>query len=104
MLLLDDERWRYLTTFFGEPEDLPKVVGEWLASIGSDQEDTIYRDDLFDLFLHQVTITRSNLPEIFELRGLLQREWEDFPPEMYQSPTAVWDRCGEAAIRRSGYV
>ena len=59
MLLLDDERWRYLTTFFGEPEDLPKVVGEWLASIGSDQENIIYRDDLFDLFLHQVTITNA---------------------------------------------
>jgi hypothetical protein len=59
MLLLDDERWGYLTTFFGGPEDLPKVVGEWLASIGSDQENTIYRDDLFDLFLHQVTITNA---------------------------------------------
>jgi hypothetical protein len=48
-----------LTTFFGNPEDLPKVLGAWLASIGSDQEVTIYRDDLFDLFLHQATITTA---------------------------------------------
>lgn len=59
MLALDDRRWGYLTTFFGEPEDVPKVLGEWLLSIGSDQEDTIYREDLFDLFLHQATITNA---------------------------------------------
>ncbi len=30
-----------------------------MASIGSDQEDTIYRRDLFDMFLHQNTITNA---------------------------------------------
>lgn len=59
MLPLDDDRWGCLTTFFGEPEDVPKVLREWLLSIGSDQEDTIYREDLFDLFLHQATITNA---------------------------------------------
>lgn len=59
MLPLDDDRWRLLTTFFGEPEDVPKVLGEWLASVGFDQEDTIYRRGLFDFFLHQATITNA---------------------------------------------
>gem|GEM_PF-2677564 len=59
MLPLDDVRWGQLTTFFGEPEKLPKVLGEWLASIGFDQEETIYRRDLFDQFLHQGTITNA---------------------------------------------
>jgi hypothetical protein len=56
MLSLDDERWSLLTTFFGEPESVPKVIREWIQSIGTDNEDTIYERDLFDLFLHQVTI------------------------------------------------
>lgn len=59
MLPLDDDRWGHLTTFYGKPEDLPKVLEEWLASIGFDQEDTIYHRDLFDLFLHQATITNA---------------------------------------------
>ena len=59
MLPLDDEHWARLTTFFGEPENLPSVLRQWLASIGSDQEDTIYRRDLFDFFLHQATITNA---------------------------------------------
>ena len=57
MLPLADERWGQLTTFFGKPENVPKVLGEWLASIGFDQEETIYQRDLFNLFLHQGTIT-----------------------------------------------
>lgn len=59
MLPLDDPRWGQLTTFFGEPEDLPKVLDEWLASIGFDQEATIYQRDLFNFFLHQATITNA---------------------------------------------
>jgi hypothetical protein len=59
MLPLDDDRWGYLTTFFGKPENIPKVIDEWLASIGFDQEDTIYHRDLIDLFLHQATITNA---------------------------------------------
>ena len=59
MLPLDDERWSQLTTFFGQPENLPNVLGRWLASIGLDEEDTIYRRDLFDVFLHQNTITNA---------------------------------------------
>ena len=59
MLPLDDDRWTLLTTFFGQPEDVPIVLGQWLEAIGSDQENTIYRRDLFDLFLHQATITSA---------------------------------------------
>jgi hypothetical protein len=59
MLPLDDEKWRCLTTFFGEPENLPAVIKKWLEAIGTDQEITIYYQYLFDLFLHQVTITNA---------------------------------------------
>jgi hypothetical protein len=59
MLPFDDDRWGRLTTFFGEPENLPKILGEWFASIGLDQEDTIYRRDLLNRFLHQATITNA---------------------------------------------
>lgn len=57
MLPLDDNRWECLTTFFGEPEEVPQLLQGWLSSIGTDQEDTIYRRDLSDVFLHQATIT-----------------------------------------------
>jgi hypothetical protein len=57
MLPLDDDGWGRLTTFFGEPEELPSVLAEWLASIGTDREADLYRHELFDVFLHQVTIT-----------------------------------------------
>jgi hypothetical protein len=51
MLPLDDDRWKQLTTFFKEPKDIPKILEEWLASVGFDQnESTIYHDDLFDFF------------------------------------------------------
>jgi hypothetical protein len=59
MLPLDDARWACLTTFSGKPEDVPQVLREWLASVGTAQEDTIYGRDLFDLFLHQATITNA---------------------------------------------
>jgi hypothetical protein len=59
MLSLDDDRWERLTTFFPSPKDLPKVLGRWLASIGTEEEQTIYGRDLFDLFLHQATITNA---------------------------------------------
>jgi hypothetical protein len=61
MLTLDDDRWTELTTFFGEPQNFPKILGKWLASIGSDQENIVYSRDLFDLFLHQATITNAAL-------------------------------------------
>lgn len=59
MLPLDDERWKQLSTFFGEPENLPSVIRDWLKAIGSDQENTVYRRDLFELFLHQSTVTNA---------------------------------------------
>ncbi len=59
MLPLDDERWKQLSTFFGEPENLPSVIRDWLKSIGSDQEDVVYCRDLSELFLHQATITNA---------------------------------------------
>jgi hypothetical protein len=59
MLPLNDDKWKQLTTFFGESENLPSVIQEWLEYIGTDQEETIYREKLFDLFLHQATITNA---------------------------------------------
>jgi hypothetical protein len=59
MLPLDDERWRQLTTFYESPEALPGVLADWLAAVGSDDEILFYRRDLFDLFLHQATITNA---------------------------------------------
>jgi len=58
MLSLDDDHWGLLTTFF-DGKDLPKVIHKWLAVIGSDEEETVYWRDLFDLYLHQVTITNA---------------------------------------------
>ena len=57
MLSLDDDRWRHLTTFFGQPEELPSIIKDWLESIGSEQEEVVYDRDLVDIFLHQSTIT-----------------------------------------------
>ncbi len=59
MLPLNDVRWGHLTTFFGYSEDLPNVLGEWLGAIGFDQEYLIYGRELFDMFLHQATITNA---------------------------------------------
>jgi hypothetical protein len=57
MLPLDSPRWNELNPFYGQPEDVPIVLADWLQSIGFDQEPTIYWDRLFQLFLHQGTIT-----------------------------------------------
>lgn len=59
MLALNDDRWQFLTTFFGEAQALPLVISEWLLALGTDQESTIYYGDLFDTFLHQATITNA---------------------------------------------
>lgn len=59
MLPLESERWNELTTFYGEPADVPRVLRQWLDAVGSDEEQTIYCRDFFDLFLHQGTITNA---------------------------------------------
>ena len=59
MLPLDDDKWKRLTTFFGEAENLPSMINGWLESIGSEQEETVYFRDLAELFLHQATITNA---------------------------------------------
>jgi hypothetical protein len=64
MLSLDDDRWERLTTFFGSGKELPSVLNQWLASIGSDEEATIYGRDLFDMYLHQATITNAAFAEV----------------------------------------
>ncbi len=53
------QRWRELTTFFGTPQELPKVLAQWLASVGFDVEELLYQRDLFHLFLHQATISNA---------------------------------------------
>lgn len=59
MLALESPRWAELTTFFGSPEDVPVILGEWLNAIGSDRELGVYYDRLFDVLLHQATITNA---------------------------------------------
>lgn len=55
MLALDSPQWSELHPFFDAPEDVPRVIADWLQSIGSDQEELVYSRDLFHLFLHQNT-------------------------------------------------
>lgn len=57
MLPLDDPRWQELHPFFGRPEDVPGMLADWWQAIGTDYEELLYTRDLFDLFLHQGTIT-----------------------------------------------
>jgi hypothetical protein len=57
MLALESKRWLELTTFVGKPADSPRRISEWLAAIGTDKEKQVYRDKVFDSFLHQSTIT-----------------------------------------------
>ena len=59
MLQLNDLRWKELTSFFGEGEDIPVVIDKWLISVGTENEEEVYDEDLFDLFLHQMTITNA---------------------------------------------
>src|SRR5258707_216044 len=59
MLALNDPRWSQLTTFFGESADFPQAVEEWLASVGSDQEENVYAESMFQAFLRQGTITNA---------------------------------------------
>jgi hypothetical protein len=57
MLPLDSPRWSELDVFFGESEQAPIVLKKWIDAIGFDQERTIYERGLYQLFLHQGTIT-----------------------------------------------
>ena len=59
MLQLNDLRWKELTSFFGEAADIPVAIDKWLVSVGSENEEEVYDEDLFDLFLHQMTITNA---------------------------------------------
>lgn len=56
MLPFDDPRWNELSTFY--EGNLSSVVREWSMAVGFDQEAEIYHR-LFDLYLHQNTITNS---------------------------------------------
>ncbi|TWT29258.1 hypothetical protein KOR42_55350 [Thalassoglobus neptunius] len=56
MLPFEDPRWNELSTFYDD--DLASVVHEWSMAVGFDQESDIYHR-LFNLYLHQNTITNS---------------------------------------------
>ena len=56
MLPFDDARWGEVSTFYDD--DLASVVREWSMAVGFDQESDIYHR-LFNLYLHQNTITNS---------------------------------------------
>jgi hypothetical protein len=59
MLPLDDSRWNELTTFFEDSAYLTRFLAEWIDATGFDQERDIYSQCIFNLFLHQGTITNS---------------------------------------------
>lgn len=56
MLPFADPKWNELSTFY--EDDLSQVVQEWTLAVGFDQEADIYHR-LFNLYLHQNTITNS---------------------------------------------
>ena len=56
MLPFEDARWNELSTFYDD--DLALVVRNWSMAVGFDQESDIYHR-LFNLYLHQNTITNS---------------------------------------------
>jgi hypothetical protein len=74
MLSLDDDRWERLTTFFGSPKKLRKAVRRWLASVNSNEEETSYRHNLFELFLHQGTITNAAFAVVPRLVDVCKRQ------------------------------
>lgn len=61
MLALDDSRWSCLTSFFGDGTDIPVAISTWLESIGTDDEIEVYDEGIFELVLHQLTITNGAL-------------------------------------------
>ena len=42
MIALDSERWSELTTWFGDPKELPNILRDWLAAIAFPAEYDIY--------------------------------------------------------------
>ena len=58
-LPLDDPRWSELSTFFEDGPTLAAGLSEWNRAIGFDQEYDIYSQYVFNLILHQGTITNA---------------------------------------------
>ena len=59
MLSLDDNRWEELTSFFGESSEIPEALETWLTNVGTEEEEEVYYEYLFELYLHQLTITNA---------------------------------------------
>ncbi len=49
MLPLESPRWLELDTFFGEPENLPKVLSEWIGSTLDKLQPTLVPTDPYRL-------------------------------------------------------
>ena len=81
MLPLNDPRWNELTTFFEDSAYLTKHLAEWLAAIGFDQERDIYSHCLFNLYLHQGTITNAAFAVAPYLIAVCENGTSDFSVE-----------------------
>ena len=104
MLPLDSPRWSELDTFFGKPENLPNVIGEWVASIGFDQEARNY-NELYQLFLHQVTTTNAAYAVVPWMAEHLSRgQKEDQASYLSDIATVEFLRltCGLHSLREGG--
>lgn len=56
MWSLDSTKWATLSTFFGDPSDLPGHLRRWQDALGTSTEEDVYAD-FYECFLHQATIT-----------------------------------------------
>ncbi len=55
MLDLDSPKWKELRTFFGESENIPKMIKEWENSIGTDKESELWRE-IYECVWHQNSV------------------------------------------------
>ena len=56
MLPLNSRRWCTFKTYFGKAADLPERIHRWQRAIGEADEKSLWHD-LWEMFLHQFTIT-----------------------------------------------
>jgi hypothetical protein len=92
MLPLDSSRWMSFRTFFGTPKQVPQMLGTWQRSIGSHDESIGSHDessrwsDLWELFLHQCTITDAAYAAfphvVFQLNRVEPRKRFDYLVEL----------------------
>jgi hypothetical protein len=55
MLELDSQKWKDFGTYFGKPEDIPRMIKKWENVIGKDSEGELWRE-VYNCVWHQNTI------------------------------------------------